>query len=114
MSGDLKLVLFILLLCLVPGYGPAHADAQAAVSETPTVLTVSGTLAMLDLSSGKGMLKTDLGKPIFFDVNRPDLFSRISIGDRVTVQLDSEGRTVKVIEALPAEVHEPPPPASVP
>jgi len=70
---------------------------------------VTGTLAMLDLTARKGMLKTDLGKPIFFDVGRPDQFSRLSIGDRVTVQLDDEGRTIKVIEALPAEVHEPPP-----
>jgi len=29
----------------------------------------------------------------------------------VTVQLDDEGRVLKVIETLPAEVHEPPPPA---
>jgi hypothetical protein len=54
---------------------------------------------------------TDLQKPIFFRLDRPELFERLSIGDRVTMQLDDEGRVLKVIETLPAEVHEPPPPA---
>ena len=49
--------------------------------------------------------------PFFFKIGRPDHFERLSIGDRVTMQLDDEGRIVKVIDALPAEVHEPPPPA---
>jgi hypothetical protein len=83
--------------------------ADAAVDAKPPAHTVTGTLTMLDLSAGKGMLKTDLGKPIFFDVGRPEHFTRLSIGDRVTVQLDEEGRTIKVIEATPAELHEPPP-----
>ena len=74
-------------------------------------IEVSGTLAKLDLSAGKGMLMTDLQKPIFFRLDRPELFERLSIGDRVTMQLDDEGRVLKVIETLPAEVHEPPPPA---
>jgi hypothetical protein len=63
---------------------------------------------MLDLEAGKGMLKTDLGKPIFFEVSRPELVTRIRLGDRVTVQLDDEGRTLKVTEALAAELHESP------
>ena len=72
---------------------------------------VTGTLAKLDITGGKGMLLTDLEKPIFFRLDRPELFERLSIGDRVTMQLDDEGRVLKVIETLPAEVHEPPPPA---
>jgi len=111
MSGEFKTLVLFVTLCWLPASVCAGSrEVRAAVADTPAVLTVSGTLAMLDLSSGKGMLKTDLGKPIFFDVNRPDLFSRLSVGDRVTMQLDSEGRTLKVIEALPAELHEPPPP----
>jgi len=72
---------------------------------------VSGTLAKLDIEAGKGMLMTDLQKPIFFRLDRPELFERLAIGDRITMQLDDEGRVLKVIETLPAEVHEPPPPA---
>lgn len=87
-----------------------HAGA-ATESPQPTH-TVTGTLTTLDVSAGKGMLKTDLNKPIFFKIDRPDLFEHLSVGDRVTMQIDSEGRTVKVIKALPAEVHESPPPPS--
>ncbi len=85
-------------------------SAQAANESVQPAHTVTGTLAILDVSAGKGMLKTDLDKPIFFKIGRPDHFKRLSIGDRVTMQLDEEGRTVKVIETLPAELHEPPPP----
>lgn len=96
----------------------AWSGPPLAVSESPVALDqpdaqheVTGTLAKLDVSAGKGMLMTDLQKPIFFRLDRPDLFQGLSIGDRVTMQLDDEGRVLKVIETLPAEVHEPPPPA---
>jgi hypothetical protein len=86
-------------------------DTQVALEEPQAQHTVTGTLAKLDMSAGKGMLMTDLEKPIFFRLDRPELFQRLSIGDRVTMQLDEDGRVVKVIETLPAEVHEPLPPS---
>ncbi|WP_155969898.1 hypothetical protein [Nitrospira japonica] len=88
----------------------AAGGTHAALDTPPGIHTISGTLSMLDVKEGKGTLTTDLDKPVFFRLTRPDLFERLSIGDRVTIQLDEEGRAVKVIEALPAEVHEPPPP----
>ena len=84
---------------------------QIALEQPRAQLQVTGTLAKLDLTAGKGMLMTDLEKPIFFRLDRPELFERLSIGDRVTMELDEDGRVVKVIETLPAEIHEPPPPA---
>jgi hypothetical protein len=89
----------------------ALPESTLALEQPSAQLEVTGTLAKLDLSAGKGMLMTDLQKPIFFRLDRPELFERLSIGDRVTMQLDDEGRVLKVIETLPAEVHEPPPPA---
>ena len=91
---------------------PLILPERAVALEQPEAQhEVSGTLAKLDVSAGRGMLMTDLQKPIFFRLDRPELFERLSIGDRVTMQLDDEGRVLKVIETLPAEVHEPPPPA---
>jgi hypothetical protein len=84
---------------------------QIALEQPRAQLQVTGTLAKLDLTAGKGMLMTDLEKPIFFRLDRPELFERLSIGDRVTMELDEDGRVIKVIETLPAEIHEPPPPA---
>jgi hypothetical protein len=89
----------------------AKGENTVALEQPDAEHRVTGTLAKLDLEAGKGMLITDLKKPIFFRLDRPDLFERLSIGDRVTMQLDDEGRVLKVIETLPAEVHEPPPPA---
>ena len=70
--------------------------------------TVSGVLEQLDLTSRKGLLRTPLGKPIFFEITKPELFAGITIGQRVTVQLDEQGRAVKAIES--AAVPEVPPP----
>src|SRR5262249_59501812 len=94
---------------------PSHSGDILVVLEQPQAqLEVTGTLAKLDMSAGKGMLLTDLEKPIFFRLDRPELFERLSIGDRVTMQLDDDGRVLKVIETLPSEVHEPlPPPKKV-
>ena len=83
------------------------ADVQIVLEQPQAQLEVTGTLAKLDMSAGKGMLLTDLEKPIFFRLDRPELFQRLSIGDRVTMQLDDDGRVLKVIETLPSEVHEP-------
>ena len=88
-----------------------QSENTVALEQLPAQHEVSGTLAKLDIAAGKGMLMTDLQKPIFFRLDRPELFERLSVGDRVTMQLDEEGRVLKVIETLPAEVHEPPPPA---
>ncbi len=85
------------------------ASAGAAADAPPAGHVVTGTLAMLDIAKGKGMLTTDLGKPIFFHIDRPEQFTRLSIGERVTVQLDEDGRILKIIEATPAEMHEAPP-----
>jgi hypothetical protein len=101
-------ILFACLFFPIPG---RSENSRLALEQPQAQLRVSGTLAKLDISAGKGMLMTDLEKPIFFRIDRPELFERLSIGDRVTMQLDEDGRVIKVIETLPAEVHEPPPPA---
>jgi hypothetical protein len=101
------------LWLLLPSRFPsARGEEMRTALEIPQAShTVTGVLTMLDIPTGKGMLMTDLDKPIFFRLDRPELFERLSLGERVTVQLDQEGKAVKVIETLPAEIHEPPPPA---
>jgi len=37
-------------------------------------------LGQLDFDTGKGLLKTDLDKPVFFEMIRPELFRRLSVG----------------------------------
>ena len=107
----LSATLIILVPAALPATSSGVSDNTVALEQLPAQHEVSGTLAKLDVPAGKGMLMTDLQKPIFFRLDRPELFERLSVGDRVTMQLDNEGRVLKVIETLPAEVHEPPPPA---
>ena len=107
----LKAILVLFALGTCAGFSVARAETMVALEQPEAQHRVTGTLTKLDLSAGKGVLMTDLEKPIFFRLDRPELFERLSIGDRVTMQLDDEGRVLKVIETLPAEVHEPPPPA---
>jgi hypothetical protein len=106
------ILLFAFLVFPIQAQGqPQTENVELALEQPEAQLRVTGRLAKLDMTAGKGMLLTDLEKPIFFRLDRPELFERISIGDRVTMQLDEDGRVLKVIETLPAEVHEPPPPA---
>jgi hypothetical protein len=73
-------------------------------------LTVTGVLERLDLSANKGLIKTATGKPVFFEIVKPELFKDMTVGQRVTLQLDEHGRAVKAIEMqsipeLPAPTH---------
>jgi hypothetical protein len=90
-------MLFALLLWVTPsGVESSPASGQADI--------VTGVLEEVDLKQLKGKIRTDLGKPIFFKIVKPELFQRIHPGDRVTVQLDERGRAIKLIEVPAPEL----------
>ena len=69
---------------------------------------VSGTLLKLDLTAGRGLLRTDLGRPIYFDVPKAYLFENVIVGARIALRLDDQGRALKVMDtAVPDLVAEP-------
>jgi len=69
---------------------------------------VSGTLLKLDLTAGRGLLRTDLGRPIYFDVPKAYLFENVIVGARIALRLDDQGRALKVMDtAVPDLVTEP-------
>ncbi len=69
---------------------------------------VSGTLLKLDLTAGRGLLRTDLGRPIYFDVPKAYLFENVIVGARIALRLDEEGRAVKVMDtSIPDLVGQP-------
>jgi hypothetical protein len=82
------------------GIGVRHAAVaqEAGSTETGESLTVTGVLERLDLSANKGLIKTPTGKPVFFEIVKPELFKGMTIGQRVTLQLDEHGRAIKAIE----------------
>jgi cold shock CspA family protein len=107
-----KSMLCLGLTVLVWGTSPlGHALQQVDVSSSddpPVLHVVTGTLDQLDFNSGKGLLKTDLGKPIFFQIVRPEIFRRLSVGQRVTIGVNEQGHAIKVMEIPPVELPSPP------
>lgn len=89
----------------------APAGETSSRDSRPSDHVVTGTLDQLDFKTGKGLLKTDLGKPIFFDIVRPELLRRLSVGQRVTIEMNEQGQAVKVMEIPPVELPVPPSPA---
>jgi hypothetical protein len=74
-------------------------DATAGAESADAPLhVVSGTLSKLDLSNGRGLLTTDLGRPVYFDVPKAYLFENVTVGARIALQLDEYGRAVKVMD----------------
>jgi hypothetical protein len=75
-------------------------------TETPEseLHLVSGTLMKLDLSRGKGLLTTDLGRPIYFEVPKAYLFENVTVGARIALRLDEYGRAIKVMDTSVPDV----------
>lgn len=69
--------------------------------------TVSGTLSMINMSERRGVVTTDLGKDVAFQIAKPELFLNLSVGQRVTLKLDHQGRAVRVMDNAAPEL--PPP-----
>src|SRR5678815_470552 len=69
---------------------------------------VSGTLLKLDLAAGRGLLRTDLGRPIYFDVPKAYLFENVIVGARIALRLDDQGRALRVMDtSIPDLLAEP-------
>jgi hypothetical protein len=86
----------VMTLTALPVATTAIGVEQAQESE-PRV--VSGTLLKLDLENNRGVLRTDLGGPIYFDVPKAYLFENVIVGARISLRLDEEGRAIKVMDS---------------
>jgi hypothetical protein len=91
-----------LALALILSLSPMATLAAPPDYEPPTV--ISGTLVKLDLESLQGLLTTDLGKPVFFEVPKVYLFENVTVGARITLQLDDQGRAMKVMDTAIADI----------
>jgi hypothetical protein len=68
---------------------------------------ITGTLEELDLSKMSGKIKTDLEQTVAFTIQNPDLFKRLSVGERIAILLDDQGQVVKVMETTVPELPSP-------
>lgn len=78
--------------------------AAPAVRAQDDDSVVAGTLVKLDLDTLRGLLTTDLGRPVFFDIPKVYLFENVTQGARITLQLDDQGRAVKVMDTSIADI----------
>jgi len=98
----------IALLGVVLAAVMSQPPALAAEGTDGPLHLVSGTLLKLDLDTGRGLLRTDLGRPIYFDVPKAYLFENVIVGARIALRLDDQGRALKVMDtSIPDLVAEP-------
>lgn len=91
----------VLALLLI---GMSSPGIGARDPEPLTQHMITGTLKELDMSGMKGRVDTDLGHPIFFIITKPQLFTDLSVGSVVTIEIDSAGGAGKVMAASMAEI----------
>ena len=65
---------------------------------------VSGVLAKVDLIAKQGLLTTDLGREVAFQIPKPELFLNLSVGQRVTLKLDELQQAVRVMDTTAPEI----------
>ncbi|MCC2641408.1 MAG: exported protein of unknown function [Nitrospira sp.] len=98
----------VILILLSSFPGPLHSLAQAeTLSEDNEV--VSGLLKSVDLPAKRGVITTDLGTQVPFEITKPELFINLSVGQRVTLKLDKQGRAIRVMDNAAPEL---PPPSA--
>ena len=87
---------------------PVTNPSPGAETEEGGLLLVSGILLKLDLSNNRGLITTDLGRPIYFEVPKAYLFENVIVGARISLRLDEDGRAIKVMDTSIPDVMVPP------
>lgn len=77
---------------------PVTNQSLGAEATEGELLLVSGILLKLDLPNNRGLMTTDLGRPIYFEVPKAYLFENVIVGARISLRLDEDGRAIKVMD----------------
>ena len=101
--GSFLLALLFANLVLL-GWLPVETGALAGEAMESELHLVSGILLKLDLKNKRGLLTTDLGGPVYFDVPNAYLFENVIVGARISLRLDEEGRALKVMDTSVPDV----------
>lgn len=93
-------VLILLCLTLAGCWMPTLAsgmDFSSRKTDAPKPYDVTGTLSELDLPNGKGLLRTDEGRSVYLQFRKPEFFQNLSVGDRMTIELNGDGQVDKIM-----------------
>jgi hypothetical protein len=97
----MKQLMIATTVALILGVSPMAAPAVRAQDDDSVI---SGTLVKLDLDTLRGLLTTDLGRPVFFDIPKVYLFENVTQGARITLRLDDQGRAINVMDTSIADI----------
>lgn len=101
----LKIIILLAMLISPPSLATSKAASPEPTRQGTDVVT--GTLEELDLTKMSGKIKTDIGKTVAFTMTRPELFKGLSVGQRIVVGLDDQGRVIKVMDTTVPELPSP-------
>jgi hypothetical protein len=93
-----RITLITLMVAMTLTTVPVSNSAMSAEDQESELLLVSGILLKLDLQNRRGLLTTDLGRPIYFEVPKAYLFENVTVGARISLRLDEDGRALKVMD----------------
>ena len=93
-----RITLITLVVAVTLTTVPVANTAMSAEDQENELLLVSGILLKLDLQNRRGLLTTDLGRPIYFEVPKAYLFENVTVGARISLRLDEDGRALKVMD----------------
>lgn len=98
----MKTPLLVMLAVLVFA-AAGHAPSQAASPKDPIVINqfVGGTVEKIDLVGLRLTVQTDLGKSEALPVANAGVIKDLYKGDRVSVELDDQGRVIKIVKTTP-------------
>lgn len=93
----LTLCSLVIFLAIVPA--PGHAVNQME----PAIVNqfVGGTVEAIDLIGLRLTVQTDLGKSEALPVANANMIKNLSKGDRVSAELDDQGRVISIVKTTP-------------
>lgn len=99
-----RIALIVWMYALTLATIPIDTRALGGEAKEPELHLVSGILLKLDLKNNRGLLTTDLGGPVYFEVPNAYLFENVTVGARISLRLDEEGRALKVMDTSVPDV----------
>lgn len=87
----------VLMVVLILG-GGASTYASSSERADQTSQTFSGTVEEVNTTTMKILVKTDIGKSVAVEVSKPELLKDLGLGDRITVQVNEQGKATKIMK----------------
>jgi len=108
--------LLLVMGMVVPAIQAETAPVPLAQEKTALIKFMGGTIEEVDLAGLRITIQTEMGKKESFPVSSAAAMQGLTKGDQVTVELDEQGKALKIVknDFAPKSVPEAPKPAPEP